>query len=85
MGIFFASVNMILIRVTLVIIAVSVMSAVPVVPVAVFFVTALFMAAPLVRQVGRHRVLEIVVLAPLVIHDRVGGRPGAGLFLRRDE
>jgi len=47
-GIFFASVNMILIRVTLVIIAVSVMSAVPVVPVAVFFVTALFMAAPLV-------------------------------------
>lgn len=48
MGIFFASVIMILIRVTLVIITVSVVSAVPVVPVAVFFVTALFMAAPLV-------------------------------------
>ena len=48
MGIFFARVIMILIRVTLVIITVSVMSAVPVVPVAVFFVKALFMAAPLV-------------------------------------
>lgn len=85
MGIFFASVIMILIRVTLVIITVSVMSAVPVVPVAVFFVTALFMAAPLVRQVGRHRVLEIVVLAPLVIHDRFGGRTIEDLFLRLDE
>ena len=76
---------MILIRVTLVIIAVSVMSAVPVVAVAVFFVTALFMAAPLVRQVGRHRVFEIVVLAPLVIHDRFGGRTIEDLFLRLDK
>ena len=76
---------MILIRVTLVIIMVSVMSAVPVVPVAVFFVTALFMAAPLVRQVGRHRVFEIVVLAPLVIHDRFGGRTIEDLFLRLDK
>ena len=85
MGIFFASVNRILIRVTLVIITVPVMSAVPVVAVAVFFVTALFMAAPLVRQVGRHRVFEIVVLAPLVIHDRFGGRTIEDLLLRLDE
>ena len=76
---------MILIRVTLMIITVPVMSAVPVVSVAVFFDTALFMAAPLVKQVGRHRVFEIVVLAPLVIHDRFGGRTIEDLFLRLDE
>ena len=82
MGIFFASVITILIRIMLVIISVSV---VPVASVAVSFVTALFMAAPLVRQVRRHRVLEIVVLAPLVIHDRFGGRTIEDLLLRLDE
>ena len=85
MGIFFASVITILIRIMLVIISVSVVSVVPVASVAVSFVTALFMAAPLVRQVRRHRVLEIVVLAPLVIHDRFGGRTIEDLFIRLDE
>lgn len=82
MGIFFASVITILIRIMLVIISVSVVS---VVPVAVSFVTALFMAAPLVRQVRRHRVFELVVLAPFVIHDRFGGRTIEDLFIRLDE
>lgn len=74
MGIFFASVITILIRIMLVIISLSVVSVVPVASVAVSFVTALFMAAPLVRQVRRHRVFELVVLAPFVIYDRFGGR-----------
>lgn len=52
-----------------------------VVSVAVPFVTALFMAAPLVRQVGRHGVFQIIVLVPFVAYDSLGGRAIEDLFI----
>lgn len=64
---------------------VTVMAMVAVVAVAVPIVTALFMAAPLVRQVGRHGVFQILVFTLCVIYHSLRGRTIKNLFIRLDK